>query len=121
MNKKNFFWVVAAAVAACTLSANPASATAGWSVSSHISTIQVDTASNGIWITVDATTYNDNCAGSPVTYFLPDDGASPANTKFKSQLSTLMAAYMQGTTVNFYVSGCSTYGNPVIQVVKLNA
>jgi hypothetical protein len=127
MNEKNFFWVVAAAFATCMLSTSPAFAASGWSVGEHITSIEVVSSYNGALITPDSTVYNDNCPGSPGTYFLPDDAASPANPKYKSQLALLMAAYVEGKTLNFYIYNCSSNysgypaGYPVITIVQLNS
>jgi hypothetical protein len=120
MKTRTCLWAIAVVFASFFFSARPASATPGWSTSEHITEIQQQQGVNGAWVFVDSTVYNDICSGSPGTYFLPDDSYSTPNTKWKSQFSMLMAAYMQGKLVNFYISGCSPYGNPMINVVQIN-
>jgi hypothetical protein len=119
MESKKLILAVTFALANCILFVRPASATAGWSVTEHITTITSQQGVNGVFITVDSTVYNDGCS-SPGSYFLPDDAASPSNTKYKSEFAMLMAAYMENKTVQFYLSGCSSYNAPTVGIITIN-
>jgi hypothetical protein len=50
---------------------------------------------------------------------LPDDAYYTANTKYKTDLAMVMAAYMNNRPIAFYVSGCTAYGNPIVGVVRV--
>jgi hypothetical protein len=93
----------------------------GYSTAGHITLVEQELIVHGVWIITDTAIYNDNCPGSPGEYFLPDDaypGAS--NTKFKQDLSLVMAAYMSGRTVSFDIKNCSYVGSPLIASVRIN-
>jgi hypothetical protein len=63
--------------------------------------------------------YNDNCSGTPASYFLPDDEYSPPNSKYKTDFAMVLSALLNVLPVQFYISGCTIYGNSIIGVVRL--
>lgn len=76
---------------------------------------------HGIWIlTAGTTVYNDDCTGTPTAYFLPDENYSPSNSTFKYDFALIMAAYLNGRPISFYVTGCSPYNNPLVDTIKVN-
>lgn len=120
---RNLQMFVAAAVFTLFSSAT-AWAAEGWSAWGYITEIDhtnaVTGASNGIWIITDSTIYNDNCSGSVGSYFMPDEGYSPSNTKYKTELAMVMAAYMNNKPIAVYIKGCNTSSNnPLVGAVRI--
>ncbi len=97
----------------------PAHATATWSGFGFITEIDQQSGYHGVWIITDTTIANDNCSGTPGSYFLPDDGYSPANAQYKSDLALVMGAYLNNRPVAFYVSGCTSLGNPLVAAIRV--
>lgn len=110
------------ASATCVFSTSPAIATPGNSTSAHITAISSTSSASspGVWVSTDGTIYNDNCTTTPGQYFLPNESYSPSNTAYKSQFAQLMAAYMTGKTVSFFISGCYGTSSSLINYVTNN-
>ena len=100
-------------------------ATPDWSGYSQITVVnsvnEVAGASNGVYIYVaSGSYYNDNCASTPSSYFLPDEAYTPSNSKYKTELAQIMAAYMNQRPVSFYVKGCLGTSAALVGAVSIN-
>jgi hypothetical protein len=100
-------------------------AASDWSSYSQITVVnsvnEVAGASNGVYIYVaSGSYYNDNCTSTPSSYFLPDEAYTTANSKYKTELAQIMAAYMNQRPVSFYVKGCLGTSSALVGAVSIN-
>lgn len=100
------------------LNASTALAEQHWGPLQHVIGISQQSGFNGVWVIVDTTVANDNCPSAVGSYFLPDEGYSPPNPKYKSDFAIVMAAYLTGRYIDFYVAGCFNGNSPIIAALN---